>query len=143
MPILLSWSHNAQIPNRPIRHRLANRRPTNRRSNDTPSHDRAAYPESVAVMATIGQIKYILGLSHLAPGRVEGAKLAWGDDLFDMPKQEAAILLSFLIDLRDSKKLHQSNMDPAMEERYRIIAIIRKNFSGEAVEELIRQIKEN
>lgn len=51
-------------------------------------------------MATDAQIRYIFGLKAYAPGRVEAAQLSWGGDLEQMPKQEAAILLSFLIDLK-------------------------------------------
>jgi hypothetical protein len=53
-------------------------------------------------MATDAQIRYIFGLEAYAPGRVKAAQLSWGGDLTEMPKQEAAILLSFLIDLKKS-----------------------------------------
>ena len=51
-------------------------------------------------MATDAQISYIFGLQAYAPGRVAAAQLSWGGDLTEMPKQEAAILLSFLVDLK-------------------------------------------
>jgi hypothetical protein len=52
------------------------------------------------LMATDPQIRYILGLERYAPGRVEAAKLSWGDDLWDMPKQEAAMLINLLVELK-------------------------------------------
>ena len=58
-------------------------------------------------MASDAQIKYINGLARYAPGRVEGAKLSWGENLWEMPKQEAAMLISFLVELKkvdDDKK---------------------------------------
>jgi hypothetical protein len=54
------------------------------------------------IMASEAQISYIFGLEKYAPGRVKAAQLSWGGDLTEMPKQEAAILLSFLIELKKS-----------------------------------------
>ena len=53
-------------------------------------------------MASEAQISYIFGLEKYAPGRVKQAQLNWGGDLTEMPKQEAAILLSFLIEVKKS-----------------------------------------
>jgi hypothetical protein len=60
--------------------------------------------ELIEKMASDAQISYIFGLEAYAPGRVKAAQLSWGGDLTEMPKQEAAILLSFLIDLKKSSE---------------------------------------
>jgi hypothetical protein len=65
---------NDKSTNRPIRDYLVNRRPTNRRSYDTPSHDRAAYPESMAKLMCNGMLPAGIAIEAIEESRQAGVR---------------------------------------------------------------------